>query len=751
MAELALSEAWVRRQPALRGLPPEQVESLSLQGTYAGKIVSLGDGLKSFKNLRSLDLSKNLLLSLALYHTAGPAPPVIDYSPEIFFTCSPAKQGVSHPLPGLEQLHALEHLNLYYNRISSLLEVARLQALPRLRELDLRLNPITRKESDYRLFTMCRLRTLDDRTIRDSERKAALLHFSLKQSKGASWEKEKSSESAMGNPMLDQEGFAMPSLDMEGSRTQADLSGLGRVPYRDGRDAIRTSKSAFGLQTSKATRGSRELGLQTQQAPLDDSKARLFLSHNPLDNEPLSSASQAQPSLRSQVRSRASPGKGRCRVSFSEGPSLDFSAGERETGRKLDLLDLGRDVSPARRLHLNDSGKSSRPYEFAHRDLRTESCENLYLPYSTHYRELLKRLHQERKAADEVCSYTSRLANDALASTQSSCGDFLGQPLEAEADYAEALKLRSDAKLGSPFLPFTHPASANLGDFPPKHQPPTKVLLENVQPVSTLTSASWKERDPPSCRSLSPSRLDFNHPLGAPKHCFREPSAEQRAREQSSLQSRTHSPSGPERGSPVIVVLRQLLELVDRYWEGSGSLLLNKDFLAPARDLLAHLMAPGPKAAETPCKSHRDPPQCPQHLNGIASPGKLEGGQAPSFKDQGVEAAATSKQGPHGVYALSYDELLQRNEQLNTQMELLSSELKQLKKQQETLSLLRESQRSLVSTNNFLLQQLNKDLGPPGTSSSPPSCPRSSHHPAPSSALGWSPLCPSEQLRSCPL
>ncbi|KAL8194591.1 UNVERIFIED_CONTAM: hypothetical protein K2H54_025582 [Gekko kuhli] len=159
--ELELSEAWVRDQPALQGLQPEQVDSLSLQGTYAGKIVSLGDGLKSFKNLKSLDLSKNLLVSLE----------------------------------GLEFLQSLECLDLYYNHVSSLLEVARLQTLPRLRELDLRLNPVTRKASDYRLFTVSKLQALeklDDRTIRENERKNAHLHFILK-NKANLFPKEKSS------------------------------------------------------------------------------------------------------------------------------------------------------------------------------------------------------------------------------------------------------------------------------------------------------------------------------------------------------------------------------------------------------------------------------------------------------------------------------------------------------------------------------------------------------------------------------
>lgn len=49
----------------------ELVESLSLQGSYAGKIHSIGDAFRNFKSLRSLDLSRNLITSLkvgSLFH-----------------------------------------------------------------------------------------------------------------------------------------------------------------------------------------------------------------------------------------------------------------------------------------------------------------------------------------------------------------------------------------------------------------------------------------------------------------------------------------------------------------------------------------------------------------------------------------------------------------------------------------------------------------------------------------------------------
>ena len=55
---------------------------------------------------------------------------------------------------GIECLTALESLNLYYNRISSLAEVFRLHSLAALSDVDLRLNPVVKSESDYRLFVV---------------------------------------------------------------------------------------------------------------------------------------------------------------------------------------------------------------------------------------------------------------------------------------------------------------------------------------------------------------------------------------------------------------------------------------------------------------------------------------------------------------------------------------------------------------------------------------------------------------------
>ncbi|CAK6444238.1 unnamed protein product [Pipistrellus nathusii] len=137
------------------GLSPHhdlaELQSLSIPGTYQEKITHLGNSLMNLTGLKSLDLSRNSLVSLE----------------------------------GIQYLVALESLNLYYNCISSLAEVFRLHCLTELTDVDFRLNPVVKNESDYRLFVvhmLPKLRQLDDRPVRESERKASQLHFASEES-----------------------------------------------------------------------------------------------------------------------------------------------------------------------------------------------------------------------------------------------------------------------------------------------------------------------------------------------------------------------------------------------------------------------------------------------------------------------------------------------------------------------------------------------------------------------------------------
>ncbi|CAK8691845.1 unnamed protein product [Clavelina lepadiformis] len=143
---LEINEDWITERVKLDHDNLDDVKSLALPGTYHEKITGLGFSLQNFTRLQHLDLSKNNVVSLK----------------------------------GLEHLSLLEQLNLYYNKIQDLKEIFRLRKNQNLREIDLRLNPVTGNEPDYRLFIthmLPLLRRLDDRPVRDSERKAALLHF----------------------------------------------------------------------------------------------------------------------------------------------------------------------------------------------------------------------------------------------------------------------------------------------------------------------------------------------------------------------------------------------------------------------------------------------------------------------------------------------------------------------------------------------------------------------------------------------
>ncbi|XP_041649576.1 centrosomal protein of 72 kDa [Cheilinus undulatus] len=141
------TEQWIRDKLQLKHPCLGDVRSLSLPGTSEEKISHLGNSLKNFVRLKSLDLSCNALVSV---------------------------EGVQH-------LKVLERLILYFNCIPSFEEVSVVFKLPTLKELDLRLNPLTKRYPNYRPYlvhAMPNLRKLDSCSVRDTERKAAVMQFS---------------------------------------------------------------------------------------------------------------------------------------------------------------------------------------------------------------------------------------------------------------------------------------------------------------------------------------------------------------------------------------------------------------------------------------------------------------------------------------------------------------------------------------------------------------------------------------------
>eukprot|EP00736_Rhodelphis_marinus_P002652 Rmarinus@m.7639 len=141
---MRITHQWVRTRANIPDNERDQdIESLCLPGNATcGKISDVGDAFKEFSGLKELDLSRNCLTSTK----------------------------------GLECLQSLRVLNLYYNQISTQDELLRLTVLPNLHTLDLRLNPVARGDPGYRLwaiYTFPSLTTLDERAVREAERRRA--------------------------------------------------------------------------------------------------------------------------------------------------------------------------------------------------------------------------------------------------------------------------------------------------------------------------------------------------------------------------------------------------------------------------------------------------------------------------------------------------------------------------------------------------------------------------------------------------
>ena len=125
---------------SLKSVNPKRISTLGLPGSVEQRVVSLNDSLCIFTRLRKLDLSRNALSTLA----------------------------------GLNKLELLEDLILYYNLVSNVDELKRLEKNSRLKVLDIRLNPVSKL--DYRrtlLKLLPNLEILDDRLVSYPERKLA--------------------------------------------------------------------------------------------------------------------------------------------------------------------------------------------------------------------------------------------------------------------------------------------------------------------------------------------------------------------------------------------------------------------------------------------------------------------------------------------------------------------------------------------------------------------------------------------------
>ncbi|XP_019611271.2 leucine-rich repeat-containing protein 36 isoform X1 [Rhinolophus sinicus] len=722
-----LDEDSIRRLGALTLEQPELVESLSLQGSYAGKIHSIGDAFRNFKNLRSLDLSRNLITSLK----------------------------------GIQYLCSLQDLNLYYNNIPSLVEVSRLQPLPFLKELDLRLNPVVRKDTDYRLFAVYTLQTLeklDDRAVRESERKAAKLHFSqLGNSENFLLEVEKSSrEKTMKNCVTDESSASKVNADVD-NRIETDSNKGLFIPFpnREIKDSLLCT-SANSMPDQKLD--TFPLGTQMQEVarremPSDNHQEDEFRHYSPRQSTVRSPEKMAREVHRTSVLDNKSTG----------------SSPEKDLITKPDTYQLTHDALLGKRLDVGDSSQIH-PYQLPS-DVGLGNYDSHYSQTLSLHGSLCKRPQRSKNYRE----YSIKPSNDMKATASHSCGDLLASQSNPDSSTERLLKLSSDLYATTHFnsdpallVNVEQQLSTSLRNLTPAHGsfPNNSILGDSLRTLLSPTGTS-ENRENLTKRSLSPSRRGFKRKDNLlatlnPKHGFRDATgSEPLSSDLGSLHGLpgNHSPPISARSSHVATVLRQLLELVDKHWHGSGSLLLNKKFLGPARDLLLTLVVPAP--SQQWCRSHPEDTSKAfrRREMELKEAGQVIPNDMESLKQKLVrvleenlilsekiqqleEGAVTSIVSGHQSH--TYDDLLRKNQQLNMQMACLNQELAQLKKLEETVALLHESQRSLVVTNEYLLQQLNKEQkGYSGKALLPP---EKSNHVGRSSPFGKSSLSSSSPL-----
>ncbi|KAM5263580.1 leucine-rich repeat-containing protein 36 isoform 2-T2 [Ctenodactylus gundi] len=710
-----LDEEGIRRLGALTLQQPELVESLSLQGSYAGKIHSIGDAFRNFKNLRSLDLSRNLITSLK----------------------------------GIQYLCSLQDLNLYYNNIPSLVEVSRLQPLRFLKELDLRLNPVVRKDTDYRLFAVYMLQALeklDDRPVRDSERKAAKLHFSqLGNSENFLLEVEKSSrEKTMKNCVIDEGSASKVNADVD-TRPETDSNNGLFIPFpnREIKDSLNSTSATQDNGIPSQKLDTFQMGTQIQEV------TRREMSSDSHQEDEFRHYSPHQCSVRSPEKMTTDG----YRVPFLDNKS-SHSSPEKDLVPKPDTYQFTHDAFLGKCLDVGDSNQIH-SYQLPS-DVSLENYDSHSQAPSLHG-SLGKRPQRSKNYRE----YSTKPSNEVKATASHSCGDLLtslsnpdsrpGRLLKLSADLYTTTHFNSDPAL---LVSAEQQLSRSLGDLTPAHcSLPNNSVLENPLRTLLLPTGTSEDRES-SRRGFKQKDKTFTHLT--PVHCFRDATGSKPlSSDLGSLHGLpgNHSPPISARTPHVATVLRQLLELVDKHWNGSGSLLLNKKFLGPARDLLLSLVVPAPPQQwhhshpeDTPKSFHRKESDLkeagqlvPKDMESLKQKlvRVLEENLILSEKIQQLErGATTSVMSRHQSPA--YDDLLLRNQQLTMQVAYLNQELAHLRKLEGTVTLLHESQRSLVVTNEYLLQQLNKEQkGSSGKALLPP---EKSHHLGRTSPFGKSTL-----------
>ncbi|XP_078400286.1 centrosomal protein of 72 kDa-like [Cetorhinus maximus] len=597
--ELEATEEWIRDKAQLSNQRLDEVEFLSLQGTYSDKIVSLGHAFLSFKKLKSLDLSRNSIVSLE----------------------------------GLEGLHSLEKLNLYYNNVPSSKEISSLHHLINLKELDLRLNPVTRNEENYRLYViqlLPNLKKLDDRPVRDSERKAAQIQFSSREQKETS------------------------DLDREEERIHVKKN----FAYdKDEQNSVRSSVKYKWDATSDL-----KTDLKERWAPHDfqqmSERQESLCSRPPL------------PSL------------------YSTRDMKEVRENETSSKMSIDTMEIEQSRSGQYHSYLDEDLKTNSTFgsrKNSHVDdgansQRSKITSSGLLP--RHGTSSFDHLLDRQSLISPASSFTSLYSNS------------------SKRGFTEHMNLEFTANKNSERR--SQLTTANVENFESKLEP---------KKTSSLSSLS--------CTQLSYDRKQTT----LDKLLEVEECGDYRPRTPTGLSSSV--------STSVSSLLLNLLDLVDQYWNGSRSLQSNQRFLTPAHEMLSNLVnsvsIPKVQSLEKKVKAlteenkslltrtgfgldtaelQRVKHQLTQKQDDLES---LKGRLAKVLDENNkLRSQLTSLELVNCAgNQLQNKDLQKDNERLNLEVEYLNQQIKQYNKLQETVTMLQESHRSLVSTNNYLQQQLN--------------------------------------------
>ncbi|KAF4010787.1 hypothetical protein G4228_002768 [Cervus hanglu yarkandensis] len=310
-------------------------------------------------------------------------------------------------------------------------EVSRLQPLPFLKELDLRLNPVVRKDTDYRLFAVYTLQTLeklDDRAVRESERKAAKLHFSqLGNSENFLLEVEKSSrEKTVKNCVTNESTASKVSTDSN-NRIETDSNKGLFIPFpnREIKDSLTSSSATQGSVIPDEKLDPFLLGTQMQEV----ARREMPSENNQEDEIRRYSPHQLT------VRSPEKMAKEGYRISF-----LDKSSGsspEKDLIPKPDTYQLTHDASLGKRLDVGDSSQIH-PYQLPS-DVGLENYDSHYSQNLSLHGSIGKRPQRNKNYRE----YSTKPSNNMKATTSHSCGDLLTSLSNPDSSTGRLLKLSS--------------------------------------------------------------------------------------------------------------------------------------------------------------------------------------------------------------------------------------------------------------------------------------------------------------------